>query len=89
MRVTLWLNPTAEGGRSHSMASGYRSIVRFEGTDVDFGVELDLLTGPLAPGGTGGADMRIWAADELAALSPGRSFELREGARVVGRGVVE
>ncbi len=83
---------TNEGGRSGALASGYRSLLRFEGSEVDFGFELELdpAVGPggIAPGGSGTARVSFWAADELPSLSAGQNFELREGTRIIGRGTI-
>lgn len=88
-RIHLLTND--EGGRSGPLLSGYRSLLRFEGTEVDFGFELELdaeVTNGLAPGDSGNARLSFWAAEELPSLSPGHKFEIREGTRVVGRGSV-
>ena len=70
--------------------SGYRSLLRFEGSGTDFGFELHLDRGAteLAPGESGKALLSIWAAEELPILSNGEKFELREGVRVIGHGSI-
>ncbi len=70
------------------MTSGYRSAARFESAELDYGFELELDTGQLAPGEAGTGRLSFWAVEELPELSAGQSFELREGARVVGHGTV-
>ena len=40
--ANIHLLKTNEGGRSQALLSGYRSLLRFEGTEVDFGFELEL-----------------------------------------------
>ena len=86
------LLPTSEGGRSGPLLSGYRSLLRFEGSDLDFGFELELdpTVGPggLAPGSSGTGRVSFWAIEEMPSLFAGQRFELREGARVVGRGTI-
>ena len=84
----LRLLQTNEGGRSSPIESGYRSLARFEGTETDFGFELELDADRLAPGESGTGRLSFWAVDELPELATGQSFELREGSRVVGHGAV-
>lgn len=88
VRATLELLPTERGGRTLPLESGYRSLVRFEGTDVDFGFELELDRTPLDPGTEGNGLLSLWAVDELPELASGQRFELREGTRVVGNGTI-
>lgn len=92
IRATLKLKSTEEGGRNSAILSGYRSLVRFEGSELDFGFELELeerLAGSgLLPGMSGEGWLSIWAGDILPVLRDGHRFELREGARVIGTGVV-
>src|SRR5262249_25003818 len=87
-RVHLLL--TSEGGRCGPLASGYRSLLRFEGSDMDFGFELELDTAitpnGLAPGSSGTGRLSFWAIKELPSLFAGQRFELREGTRIVGHG---
>jgi translation elongation factor EF-Tu-like GTPase len=86
------LLPPNRGGRAGSLLSGYRSLLRFEGTDLDFGFELELdpEVGPsgLAPGSSGAARISFWAVEDLPLLFAGQKFEIREGARVVGSGII-
>lgn len=88
IRANLRLVPTNQGGRSSPIESGYRSLACFEGSPSDFGFELELDADRLAPGESGSGKLSFWAVEELPALSAGQSFELREGARVVGHGTV-
>jgi translation elongation factor EF-Tu-like GTPase len=89
IRATLQLLRSEEGGRSGPIQSGYRSLVRFEGAEVEFGFELELDEPPLAPGAEGGGLLSLWAVDELPILVSGSRFEVREGTRVVGRGTID
>ena len=82
------LLPTSEGGRSAPLLSGYRSLLRFEGSEVDFGFEIALGPIGIPPGESATGRVSFWATDELPSLFVGQSFELREGARVVGRGTI-
>jgi hypothetical protein len=71
--------------------SGYRSLARFRGIgDVGFELELDppFAAEGVAPGGSGSGRFSFWAIDELPRLASGQEFELREGTKVVGQGVV-
>lgn len=88
IRASLRLLPPNEGGRSSPIESGYRSQARFEGNEIDYGFELDLDAEHLRPGESGTGRLSFWAVEELPELSAGESFELREGARVVGRGTI-
>ena len=90
--VRVHLLSTNKGGSSEPLFSGYRSLLRFEGTEEDFGFELVLDPETkkvgLGPGDSGNARLKIWAAEELPGLSKGQRFEIREGNRVVGLGSV-
>ncbi len=70
------------------MTSGYRSLARFRGSEVDLGFELTLDSDRLEPGASGEGELSFWATDHVPAFEPGDPFEMREGERVVGRGVV-
>lgn len=90
IEARIHLLSTKEGGRSGALLSRYRSLLRFKGTETDFGFELELdpemnATG-LAPGDSGDARISFWAVEELPSLTPGQEFEIREGTRVVGHG---
>src|SRR5690348_6791839 len=87
----LRLFPTAEGGRSHRMDSGYRSLLRVHGTETDFGFELRLDHPDVGiyPGGVGEGTVIMWADPELYTFELGQTFEIREGSRVVGEGEVD
>lgn len=60
---------TSDEGRLGPLRSGYRSLLRFEGSDVDFGFEMELGADThacgLLPGSSGRARLSLWAADEL------------------------
>ena len=88
VRARLQLLSVSEGGRTGPVRSGYRSLIRLEQGDVDFGFELDLENDFLAPGDQGNGTLSFWAVEELPVLLPGQRFEVREGARVIGHGVV-
>lgn len=92
MNVQVHLLPTSEGGRAGPLLSGYRSLLRFEGSDVDIGFELELDRanglGGVAPGSSGPGRISFLALEKLPSLIAGQRFEIREGARVVGRGIV-
>jgi translation elongation factor EF-Tu-like GTPase len=88
----LVLLPTTKGGRSGPLLSGYRSLLRFEGTEVDFGFEVELdpeaESSGIAPGAFGTGRLSFWATEHLPVVVPGQRFELREGTRVVGHGMI-
>ena len=88
IRASLQLLATEQGGRSAPITATYRSLARFEGTEADYGFELELDSETLAPGETGVGRLSFWAVDEMPELQVGSTFEMREGARVVGRGTV-
>jgi translation elongation factor EF-Tu-like GTPase len=89
MRATVDLLSKDQGGRTGAIESGYRSLIRFDGTDVDFGSELELDPSPLAPGTRGVALLSFWAVDELPELAAGQRFDLLEGTRIVGHGTID
>ena len=90
--VRVHLLTASEGGRSGALKSGYRSLIRFENSGLDFGFELSLDSivgaGGLEPGALGTGVISVWAIQDLPALFAGQKFEVREGARVVGSGVI-
>jgi hypothetical protein len=88
VRAELRLRPTNEGGRSTPILSGYRSLVRFQNSAVDLGFELELEGENIAPGQSGVGILSFWAGGEQPEVFDSESFELREGARVVGYGTV-
>lgn len=92
MTVHVHLLPTSEGGRAGPLLSGYRSLLRFEGSDVDIGFELELdrsnELGGVAPGSSGSGRISFRAVEKLPSLIAGQRFEIREGARVVARGII-
>ncbi len=88
MQAILQILPINAGGRYHPIVSGYRSLIRFEGIERDFGFELQLDSGSLVPGETGIGRISLWAAEGLSEISVGHEFQLREGSRVVGLGKV-
>jgi len=91
-RTRIELLTTAEGGRSTALRSGYRSLLRREGEDLDIGFQLDLEEASradgLAPGASATGVVSYLVADVPADLRVGQRFEIREGHRVVGRGTV-
>ncbi|MBA3454536.1 MAG: hypothetical protein H0T42_15710 [Deltaproteobacteria bacterium] len=67
-------------------------MIRFDNTEIDFGFELELESEPvggLSPSASTRARLSLWAVEEATPhMSPGKQFELREGGRIVGRGVI-
>jgi translation elongation factor EF-Tu-like GTPase len=92
VRAQLHLLETRDGGRTERLVSGYRSLLRFEGNDTDFGFELNVESGrcpeSIAPGSAGSVRLSLWAIAELPTLSVGQKFEVREGTRIVGHGEI-
>lgn len=84
--------PSESGGRATPLSSGYRSLLRLQGCDTDFGFELVLdeasgSEGP-KPGDTATGSTSLWAVDHLPNLANGQQFEIREGMRVIGSGKI-
>jgi hypothetical protein len=75
----------AEGGRRPAIGSGYRSLIRMDGTNQDFGMELDCTT-DVQPGEIGPVVVTVWAGALFPPIQPGEGFEIREGPKVVARG---
>lgn len=92
IRASLILKPAESGGRAGSLRSGYRSLLRLQGSDTDFGFELvlDEASGSeeLKPGNAGTGCLSFWAADKLPNLAKGQQFEIREGTRIIGSGEI-
>jgi translation elongation factor EF-Tu-like GTPase len=86
-QATIQLIPSESGGKTWPVLSGYRSLVRFEGTEVDIGFELQLQEESLEPGESGVGCVTMWA-EGIPDLSVGQQFEIREGLRIVGYGIV-
>lgn len=63
-------------------------MVRFVGSTDEFGFELTLDKRSLAPGGEGSGRLLFWAAEAMPDVSVGDTFEVCEGTRVIGSGVV-
>lgn len=89
LRATIQLLPSDEGGRRSALRSGYRSLLRFEDSEQDFGFELTLDSDSLSPGQSGSGTISMWAEEALPELSAGQRFEVKEGNRVVGDGVID
>jgi len=86
--------PPAEGGRQTGVFSDYRGQFHYGGNDFDgFQFFPDLADGEMVELGT---RVRVlvrflrerWEDVHAERITVGMPFEIREGARVVGRGVV-
>jgi translation elongation factor EF-Tu-like GTPase len=77
-----------QGGRSAGIVDRYRAQLRFEGAETEFGTELRLPEPTLERGERSTGTLRVWAGEFLPPLAAGRRFELREGSKIVARGVV-
>jgi translation elongation factor EF-Tu-like GTPase len=86
IRASLKLEPSEAGGREEPLRSGYRSLLRLQGCDTDFGFELVLDEVPgsegLKPGNAGTGYLLFWAVDKL------QQFEIREGTQIIGSGEI-
>jgi translation elongation factor EF-Tu-like GTPase len=89
LKATIQLLASDDGGRHSALRSGYRSLLRFENSEEDFGFELTLDDDSLRPGESGSGTISIWAEEGLPELSAGQRFEVKEGNRVVGNGVID
>jgi len=90
LRARVTLRRPEYGGRTNQVRTGYRSLVRFAGSSVDHGFELELdpaLEDGLPPGATGTVKLSIWFPSGLRGAT-GEQFEIREGQRVIGTGIV-
>jgi translation elongation factor EF-Tu-like GTPase len=89
--VTL-LTP-GDGGRQSAICSGYRPSFRLDHVDDEIHGTHDATiwlygTEVLSPGSTARARVYPHIADSWSDVVAGSRFELREGARVVGRAIV-
>ena len=90
-RARLRLLTSEEGGRSGPLASGYRSLFDLgdktaDGDVLPWGGEITLHgVNELAPGGEAVITVRLLMATHDP-LSPGWTFRLLEGKRLVGHG---
>lgn len=88
IEVTLRLRATSEGGRSNPAFTGYRPQFYYDGRDWDAEHEY-IDVDEVAPGETARAYLRFGCpAHHDGRVTVGMKFELREGARVIGEGVV-
>jgi translation elongation factor EF-Tu-like GTPase len=80
------------GGRAEPLISGYRSLLRFEAMETDFGFEITVTPSQspagIAPGFAGIGTLSFWTVDQLPAMFREQKFEMREGTRIVGSGEV-
>jgi translation elongation factor EF-Tu-like GTPase len=92
IRADFHLLPADAGGRSTPLLAGYRSLLRFADTQVDYGFELSSLDVAslegVPPGSSATATFSLWAAESLPMVVKGQRFEIREGNNVVGLGEV-
>ncbi|WP_442590793.1 hypothetical protein ACSBL2_06140 [Pedobacter sp. AW31-3R] len=88
--ATLKYNSTAEGGRSTPAFSGYRPNIKFPFDEMHTSGEQRFIgTNCVFPGDTVDAEIRIIAIDHFNhLLYPGLSFEFKEGARIIGTGMI-
>ena len=82
--------PTQDGGRRSAVLSGYRPLLRFDGSDELFGLVEMHFDDPtsVAPGASGLARVGFGAPEILPRLRADDQFEVLEGNRVVARGLI-
>jgi translation elongation factor EF-Tu-like GTPase len=92
IKAKLTFSETQSGGRKKPVHSGYRSLLRINGHQIDYGFELTALDeavdGEISLGTTIVVALSIWASSELPTLSAGQGFEIREGTKIVGHGEI-
>ena len=92
IRVDFQLFASDAGGRSTPLLTGYRSLIRFADTQLDYGFEVCSLEAAnlegAPPGSSATATLSVWAAEALPLVLKGHRFEIREGNKVVGLGEV-
>lgn len=90
LRAKLYLLPTARGGRQTPIKEGvYRPLFSLGPTSASCRID-KIDGGMLAPGGEAEVSMTLVQPDRFgAALRVGEQFDLLEGSRAVGRGVIQ
>lgn len=88
VQAELTFLPTVEGGRESPVFSGYRGQLHYD--DHDWDAEYAFIDRELIqPGETATAQLWLMSPEaHRGRLVPGKSFQIREGRRLVGSGVV-
>lgn len=81
-----YLNAT-EGGRKTPIQSGYRGQFHIRSSDWD-AVQEFIGTAICNPGETVNVYIKFATAHKIIPMTEGSAFEIREGKRVIGRGVI-
>jgi translation elongation factor EF-Tu-like GTPase len=81
---------TSDGGRQTPVASGYRGQFHLHGLDDIADVEWYFDVASVAPGEASSCQISFARPDHhLPRINVGDAFEIREGRRVVARGIVQ
>ena len=91
-RATIYVLSTAEGGRRTPFRTGYRPQFHIAASEFSTSFLISKIVGgdEMAPGETGAVEATLLAPECLdAAVGLGTEFSLREGNRVIARGVIE
>ena len=87
VKAEIYYLTTADGGRSTPVHTGYRGQFHFNGTDWDAAQQF-IDTNTCEPGQTVQALIQFASLHEIIALFKGFKFEVREGAKTVGMGII-
>jgi elongation factor Tu len=92
-KAKLYLLSTEEGGRRTPFRAGiYRPHFSIDSVDIRTSCFIDRIEGKeeMRPGESGNIEARLLRPDVFAGLlQSGTQFTLREGHRVVGRGIIQ
>ncbi len=92
IKASVYLLSTEEGGRKGPIFSGYRPIIFWEPAMINGGNDARMtieLKDECKPGDRCDATLKFYHPELLPdGIAPGKSFTLREGRKIVGRGTV-
>ena len=91
-RANLYVLSAAEGGRRTPFRTGYRPQFHIPASKFCTSFLISTIVGgdEMAPGETGTVEATLLAPECLdAPVGPGTEFSLREGSRIIARGVIE
>jgi translation elongation factor EF-Tu-like GTPase len=89
LTATLYLLPTDEGGRQTAIRKDVYRPQFFLGLSSASCRVDEIDKGTLSPGEEGEVEMTLVHPEQWGAeLRPGAKFEIREGSRVVGKGII-
>ena len=89
--ATLKYKTTEQGGRKTAAKTGYRPQVKFDFDEMQTSGQQTFIDRELVfPGDTVEAEMKILSADYFTnRLTDKMQFEIREGAKVIGTGIIK